>query len=454
MRSGAGGSIGAERPDGRGAGQLAGMVLEQGVWPFGGRPTDVRRETALRAILGASTLAMLALSWPLWAGRGGSFPRVPFVSGLLEPTWWRTTLAVALSASILLGIVRRGVLLVGLVPLLLLLAGDQHRFQPWIYQYGLMALAIGGMPGGRRLGPCRFLLIALYVHSGISKLDATFVREIGAVFLERAASPLGLEPTVWPGPARAAATLAMPASELLVGIGLLWQRTRALALGGAVLLHATLIGILGPWGLDHSTIVVVWNASLLIEGLVLFAGNRDRLGWALGPLNLRTAPLLAVFGLAIVLPVFERWGYWDTWPSFALYASHAERVHVMLHEDGIGRYPEAIRRAVTPSRLGDPWHRLDLTAWSRSERGTPPYPQARTAIGVAEALAEWPGVDAPVRVVVWGRAARFSGQRTRTVAVGAPAIRRLADRYGINAHPNFQQDKSSEDVSRYPPDAP
>ena len=397
---------------------------------------------AFRGVLGVSTLAMLALSWPLWAGRGGTFPRVPFVFGLPEPFWWRSALAVGLSATIALGIVRRGVLLIGLVPLAVLLMGDQHRFHPWIYQYVLMALAIGGMPGGRSSGTCRLLLIALYVHSGISKLDATFVREIGAVFLERAASPLGLEPMAWPGPARASAILAMPAFELLVGLGLLWRGSRTLALAGAVLMHATLIGILGPWGLDQSTIVVVWNASLLIEGLVLFARTGDRRLGEFGPMTPRTAPLLAVFGLAIVLPFSERWGYWDTWPSFALYASHAERVHVMLHKDGIERYPEAIRRHLEPPKAGDPWRRLNLTSWSRSERGTPPYSQARAAVGVAEAIAVIPGVDAPVRVVVWGRAGRFSGQRTRTVAVGASAIRRLADRYRINAHPDFRRDES------------
>ena len=431
-----GDSNGADRPVGKGAVALAGTV-ERGIGRGpGGPPADSRREAALRAVLGASTLAMIALSWPLWAGRGGAFPRVPFVLGLPEPPWWRASLAVALAASIALGAVRREALLAGLAPLALLLAGDQHRFQPWIYQYSLMALALGAMPAGRAAGPCRLLLVALYLHSGLSKLDATFAREIGAAFLQRATSPLGLEPPSWPGPMRVAATMAMPLAELLVGLGLLGRRTRPIALAGAVLMHAALIGMLGPWGLDHSAIVVLWNASLMIEGIVLFARTGGRPIPGPAPSTLRAAPVWAAFGLAIALPFLERWGLWDSWPSFALYASHAERAYVWLHEDGLGRYPEAVRRHAEASAPGDPWHRLDLTAWSRDERGTPPYPQARAAVGVAEALAEFPGGGTPVRVAAWGRASRFSGRRTRAEAVGATAIRRLADGYAINAHPS------------------
>jgi hypothetical protein len=54
---------------------------------------------------------------------------------------------------------------------------------------------------------------------------------------------------------------------------------------------------------------------------------------------------------------------------------------------------------------------------------------------VAEALADRAGPDHPVRVVVWGRAARFSGRRVRREAIGLEAIRRLADDFSLNAHP-------------------
>lgn len=138
---------------------------------------------------------------------------------------------------------------------------------------------------------------------------------------------------------------------------------------------------------------------------------------------------------ALILPFAERSGLWDAWPSFALYASHVERVLIDVHESD--RWPPAVRRRVAPStdRPGSPWHRLDLTAWSRAERGTPPYPQARAALGVAESLARWGGRPRAVRVILWGPADRFSGLRQREQAIGLDAIRRLGDHFRLNAHP-------------------
>ncbi|QDV38304.1 hypothetical protein [Tautonia plasticadhaerens] len=395
-----------------------------------------RREHAFRAALGAATLAMLALSSPLWVRPGGSFPRVPFVPGLPEPPWLRGALFAVLVGSIVAGVARRRLLLVGLPALAYLVAGDQHRFQPWAYQYALMALALGTLPRARALGLCRLLLVALYLHSGLSKLDATFPREVGAEFLARLAAPVGLDPMAWPGPARTAVALGMPLLELLVGLGLASRRSRPVALALAVLMHATLIAILGPWGLDHSTIVVIWNASLVVEGLILFARTGPgRPSPPMEPMPRLGLPVVALFALAVSLPLLERWGGWDSWPSFALYASHAERVYVYLHDDALGEVPGPIRRHLRPGPIGDPWHRLDLTSWSRSERGTPPYPQARASVGVAEALAARVGSPRGVRVVSWGRACRFSGRRTRAEATGPEAIRRLAGRYLLNAHP-------------------
>ena len=45
---------------------------------------DGFREGLFRALLCGATLAMLGLSWRLWVD-GGTFPRVPFVAGLVGP---------------------------------------------------------------------------------------------------------------------------------------------------------------------------------------------------------------------------------------------------------------------------------------------------------------------------------------------------------------------------------
>jgi hypothetical protein len=397
-------------------------------------PTD-RTATRFRVVIGTATMLMLALSWPLWVG-AGDFPRIPFVEGLRDwpggLSWGAFGLVLGTMALATAGIATRPAFGGVILTLLVLILHDQHRSQPWVYQFLMAALAWATVPASRALGLTRLFIVALYFHSGLSKLDVSFVRELGRVFLESAARPFGLEPTGWPEWVRTAAILAMPAWEIVVAVGLCIRKTRRLALVGAIALHAALLGVLGPWGLGHSTIVLVWNAALIVEDLILF-----------GPELVATAPepprrlepwTRAAFLLAAVLPFGERAGLFDSWPSFALYASHVERTEVLFHIDDLAEVPESIRRHVRPGgeRGGQ---RLDLTAWSRAERGVPVYPQGRANNGVAEALAVQYRGAFGVQVVQWGRADWLSGARSRDEALGPEAISRLGRRYRLNAHP-------------------
>jgi Methylamine utilisation protein MauE len=364
----------------------------------------VREALALRIALGASMLFMLALSWPIWTN-DCLFPQVPFLPWLGEPIglarWLRF---IALLLTLLVGIMRPRVWLSSIGILAWLFAEDQHRLQPWVYQFCLFGLGIASLPPRLALWASRVVLIALYVHSGLSKLDATFSREMGPLFLGTMFSPIGVDIRAWPASLRAALSLSLPLFELLVGVGLITPSKRRLALVGAVVLHLSLIAILGPWalGLGHSTIVLIWNMFLLVEALILFRGNESLMprtptfanNASAGrldhlPRHLAHGTILTILVLlALFLPLGERWGVWDSWPSFALYASHVERVLIDVRERD--DWPEGIRRHVAEISIepGSPWHRLDVTEWSLAERGTPPYPQARAILGVAEELAQ------------------------------------------------------------------
>jgi hypothetical protein len=296
----------------------------------------------------------------------------------------------------------------------------------------MTGLLLAGLPRGQGLWYARWWFVALYAHSGLSKLDASFCQELGALFLSTALGPVGLDPSRWPEGWRSAAVLAMPAGEIAVAAALAAPRLRRVGVVGASVLHAGLVGILGPFGLGHSAIVLVWNAAMLAEVWVAFGpdlatGTVATPGGVAGLVKL-------VFWAGVLLPFGERWGAFDAWPSHALYASHVERASVFLHESELEGYPEAVRRHVAPGGPG-PWRRLDLTGWSREARGTPVYPQNRACLGLAEALAARDGGRGLVRVVLSGPADRWRGRRWTTEAVGLDAVRRRGDRFRLNAHP-------------------
>lgn len=398
-----------------------------------------RVHARFRLVLGAFTLAMLGLSWPLWVDPSG-FPRVPFVPALPQlrgvPAWIIFGMLLGDIAAAGLGIAWRALFGLSVVWAGLLVAADQHRFQPWLYQYMLLAWALATTPERRALGLARLLMIAIYVHSGLSKLDVSFCNELGESFLEALVRPFHLEPQHWPTALRYALILAMPAAELAIAAGLAFQWTRRYALACAIALHVVLLWILGPFGLRHSTIVLVWNAAFIAEDVLLF-GSRS-LDTAL-PAHSAAEPRLspitaAVFALAVLMPFGERAGLWDTWPSFALYASHAERTTVLVQAADAAILPPAAARQAR-AVPGTSWLELDLTGWSREVRGVPVYPQARACLGVAEALARIPGLEHSVGVVVWSRAGWLTGRRTSTECWGLEAIHRQGDRYHLNARP-------------------
>jgi hypothetical protein len=391
--------------------------------------------THYRAALCGSTWLMVAMSWPLWVD-DLELPRVPFFAIFPRlPGWVSGVVLAGILISLALATLGQfGRLVVGvsLVFLAVSVVQDQNRFQPWVYQYLVIGLALACVSKRRALGMARWYTIGLYVYSGLSKLDVSFCRELGPTFLSAAVGPLGVSTEKWPEIARTLAVLVMPGFEIGVAGLLAFARTRRLGLLGSVVQHLSLVAILGPWNLGHSAVVLVWNLAQVVENLVLFGPTEIPVDpepdSKLGPLA------RLIFWVAMLLPVGERLGFCDAWPAHALYASHAERSDIYIHEDEIDRFPEPIRKRLGPANI-TPWRRLDLTGWSRDVRGTPPYPSGRVGNAVAEFLETRYGGLQPVRLVQWGRASVRDARRDRDESLSLKAIRRRGDRFLFNAHP-------------------
>jgi hypothetical protein len=412
-------------------------------------------------VLCASTLVMMAASWPLWLD-SGDFPRVPFLAGLGEgPAWVTAVLFAGAVSGLVVGMVapvgrfrvateRRGWLALGIpreagriffdgrggvslavVMILLLVLKDQGRFQPWVYQFLVVGLAVATLPDRRALRMARLYAVGLYAYSGLSKLDASFVAELGPVFLDAGLGLVGQSSAGLAPRLRTLAILAMPAAEVAVAGALAFGSTRGVGLVGAVGLHAALIAILGPWSLGQSPNVLIWNGALLVEAILLFGGSSEtddtpagRPGWV----------AMGVVVASLVLPLGERFGLCDAWPAHALYASHAERSQITIHEDDLERVPEPIRRHFAPAGAGL-YHGLDLTGWSREVRGVPPYPSHRYAIGVAEWLDKRVQPRQPIRLTLWERAPVLTSERLRRELVGVEAIPSEGARHALNCRP-------------------
>ncbi|MBX7165073.1 MAG: hypothetical protein K1X74_01870 [Pirellulales bacterium] len=411
-----------------------------------------RADLARRATA-AGTLALVAATWPLWTPLT-EFPRVPIVPWPSAGAWLLIGVALAgLVASLVArGPARAIALVVGTTGLMALVLDDQQRFQPWIYQAWLWSVVLATAAPQRAVRLLRLLVASIYVYAALAKLDATFATTLGPQLVAALAGLLGLTIDLAPAGYERVAALALPGFELLVGAGLCVPRLRTWAIGGACAMHGLTILALSPWGLDHRPGVLLWNLSFATQGLILYWPGRKPIETepldALQPATARArlrgyAAELVTLG-AILWPLGDRWGWCDNWPAWGLYATRAERVTVLVHEDDRARLPAGCREFLAAQPDEPDWYRLRLDRWSLEVRRAPLYPQRRTQLAVTLAVARRSRLRHPLQVLAEGRAGRFSTRRDARLLWGEAEINAALREFVLPAQPHWPEAQAAQ----------
>ena len=122
-----------------------------------------------------------------------------------------------------------------------------------------------------------------------------------------------------------------------------------------------------------------------------------------------------MIALVIVMPMTERFGLWDHWPSWALYAPHSSRVQVEVSAGVISRLPlELTALMEKPNDEADAdldWVKVPIDVWSLKTLDAPIYPQSRFQLGVSRHIAKEVDAAFQIRVKILGTANRFTGFR-------------------------------------------
>jgi hypothetical protein len=391
---------------------------------------------AHRRVMCGFTLIMMALSWPIWHSPT-LVPRFPVDA--IEPFVVRNVgletigllvCLTGLAASLASGRIGRfGAAMTALAGLTLVLF-DQNRLQAWFYQTLVLSAVYAFLPGSFAIGFVRFFAIVLYVHSALSKLDWSFVHSMGPYLLSpligRFPFELSKSQLTW-------VVLSLPIGELAFAL-MLGSGYRKIGLIGATIMHAGLLVLLGPWALDHSGNVLLWNASMLVQAWILFHDRAPKpaydqieaIQYSQPPISaLQSSPAalgLVQLGMLAValLPFFERAGLWDPWPSFALYAGHVEQLRIDWPAELSDEIPPDYRPFL---RQVDNDLVLDLTHWSRALFGVPPYPAQRIHRRLARWIAETCPEGMPMRATFLSKAQWRTGARQETVLSSARSIR-------------------------------
>jgi hypothetical protein len=390
-----------------------------------------------------SSLALIAVTWRLWTPQT-FYPQVPLFQALCTapPVFdWIGFGGVLLGLlTVAVGSPRSvsGGCFATLSALLLLFSLDQHRFQPWAYELSLFCVVWLCCRDPLRMRLMRGLLISVYFYSAVGKLDFEFLHTVGQQMLAVVAGGVGIEMEELSPKVRLALVATFPCIELAIAIGLVWAKTRRLAGWLAIGVHLGLIVILGPLGLNHRQAVLVWNVQVALQVYWLFVAKpATEL-----PIRKFTWPewcASTLIGAAIALPSTERFGVWDHWPSWALYAPHSSRVHFEVAGPAVERLPASLRNLVEEASADSEevvvWIAVPLDAWSLKTLDTPIYPQARFQLGVAEKIATDLNLGFQARFSVLGTSARFTGARRTAVYIGLPQLSSFNRRFWLNHHP-------------------
>ena len=418
--------------------------------------SDRSRLTWLRKTMAGFGLLLLAITWRLWTPQT-EFPQIPFFSWLVDiPGFvdWVALLGTSVGLIAMLFTSGRmakpaiGLFLISIAPLVLL---NQHRLQPWAYLVIVTSCLLLCLPNKTCLTWLRRIVISIYIYSAISKLDYQFVFTVGDQMLDVLAGFVGLEPDGLPQWAQAVLVLCLPLTELLIGVLLLFPKTARPAGWLAIGLHASLLLVLGPLGLNHQPGVLVWNGWFIVQAWLLFATRTPQASDSIEPDNeiqesqsqpaelIWLGRILATFVIlfpltCVVSPWFELPVKADHWIAWEVYAPRNSRA--------TARSPvPAQHRPTQPtndSGLAAPMFQTP-NQWSLNQLGVPVYPQDRFQVGCWLALfhqQSGPNRRTPA-VIVSGTANRLTGEREQTRIDGPVAAQKYRRRLWFNTRPRW-----------------
>jgi len=341
-------------------------------------------------LLGALVAFSLLITRSLWASSTRLFPKAPIFDQLIEIPFsieivvWGITICVAIA---LVFYPSKFKLILPLIILIVLqCVFDQIRIQPWLYLYLLLLFPLWLAKNHDYykqqwlMSLVRFVVIALYMWSGIHKINPEYWDYTHGFIL---APIIQKCPDDWSNFWNASG-YAVPFIEMALGILFLFKYTRNWACVGTVFMHLVILLCIGPFGNNWNMVVWPWNIGMMLIVWLLFYKVEWEINWRDIISGKRKYVVLVFCFLLYVAPALNLVGLWDNYLSFSLYSGKTKSLHIYVHETAITKLEPSLQKLlVTNSNL--PTFRVLLAdTWSFDELGVPVYPQRRIYMNTAQ----------------------------------------------------------------------
>ena len=333
-------------------------------------------------------LVLIVGTWRLWFA-ATDFPRVPLVTvflhvPILVVRTVSSALLVSLSAAAVSGWRQQccpdrqllaTTFLLGCTAVLC----NQHCLQPWHWLFlFIMAFRVTLSP---EFFPSvvRRLLPFIYIFAAVSRfgpeIDSGISRRIVTSLLDM----IGLEAVATQAQTVSWLCTLTTTTELATGILLLVPRAQRIGTVFAVVMHVTLMAVLGPTGLNQYAAVVIWNGFLTPLVVLLYWNHTER------RLPHRFSVTVAT-ALCFIWPALALFGITDNWTGWQLYSPRPEVLQLQIHSDAVSELPSSVIPCVGQPDPFEEWCSVRIDRWSLQSTGVPLYPQARFQLAVAEAV--------------------------------------------------------------------
>lgn len=175
---------------------------------------------------------------------------------------------------------------------------------------------------------CLLLLAALYLFSGLHKINGAFLYTVwDPYFLKKL---FGITSSDFFFLIFHYAGLLVGLIEILLGVGLLFQRTRLWAFRGLVIMHLLIILGLSPIGLFSNEVVVPWNLTLLFINAQGCLSPKMR--YFANPWQLELKKQIFFVLCFWILPIFGIFGYYNRYFSFDVYSGKGTSIFIVFEK--------------------------------------------------------------------------------------------------------------------------
>jgi len=353
---------------------------------------------AVRILAILATLSMMLYAPDLWISTK-DFPVIPLFDWIPVPTSpFDTVFAGLFFVSQVVYIFKPKRWLGWLVLLLyvLLAAVDQNRLQPYFYQSALTILAIvlykKNTDSKKILFTISLLFFATYFWSGIHKLNGIFYEQwMGALLKHFSFIPEVLLQI---------STYAVPWLEALLGIFLLFNKTRKLGVIGIVTMHSIIIVMLLYLGYGFN--VIPWNVQNILSAIILFWFLKTE-SFSQFFTGLMTPQKGLIFICTFILPFSNLFGGWDNLLSFSFFTSKLDYYYIQIDDSLKDKLPKGAQKYY---RTNENMTVIYLNEWAGDVNKVLLYPETRVAKKVEQyvlSFADETTVKNPTKLVVYNK---------------------------------------------------